>query len=61
MTQGRAAALADSVIETGYTSLVLDRLAKQACQITDAEQSSLLVRDPAMAGKAIVVAGCGAG
>ena len=59
MTQGRAAALADSVIETGYTSLVLDRLAKQACQITDAEQSSLLVRDPAMAGRAIVVAGCG--
>ena len=45
MTQGRAAALAESVIETGYTSLVLDRLAKQACQITNAEQSSLLVRD----------------
>ena len=48
MTQGRAAALADSAIETGYTSLVLDRLAKQARQITDAEQSSLLVPDPAV-------------
>ena len=59
MTQGRAAALAECVIETGYTSLVLDRLAKQACQITNAEESSLLVRDPAAAGKAIVVAGCG--
>ena len=59
MTQGRAAALADAVAESGYTSLVLDRLARQACQVTDAEQSALVIRDPATEGTAIAVAGYG--
>jgi putative nucleotidyltransferase with HDIG domain len=59
MTQGRAAAIADSVVRGGYASLTLDRLARQVCQVMDVEQSSIVVRDPARAGEAIAVAGCG--
>jgi putative nucleotidyltransferase with HDIG domain len=59
MTQGRAAAIADSVEHGGYASLTLDRLARQVCQVMDVEQASIVVRDPAHAGEAIAVAGCG--
>jgi putative nucleotidyltransferase with HDIG domain len=59
MTQGRAAAIADSVEQGGYASLTLDRLARQVCQVMDVEQASIVIRDPAHAGEAIAVAGCG--
>jgi putative nucleotidyltransferase with HDIG domain len=59
MAQGRAAAIADSVEQGGYASLTLDRLARQVCQVMDVEQASIVIRDPAHAGEAIAVAGCG--
>src|SRR3954463_12968484 len=59
MPQGRVAAIAETVVEGGYASLVLDRLARQACQLIDVEQASILVRDPGRDGEAIAVAGCG--
>jgi HD-GYP domain-containing protein (c-di-GMP phosphodiesterase class II) len=59
MHQERVTAIAETVVEGGYASLVLDRLARQACQLMDVEQASILVRDPARDGEAIAVAGCG--
>jgi len=60
MTQGRGTALVRSVVESGYPSLVLDRLARQTRELVDAEGSSILLRDPNRPASAIAVAGCGA-
>jgi HD-GYP domain-containing protein (c-di-GMP phosphodiesterase class II) len=57
--QGRADALADSIVEGGYASLVLDRLVRQTCQVMDVEEASILVRDPTRWERVITVAGCG--
>jgi HD-GYP domain-containing protein (c-di-GMP phosphodiesterase class II) len=59
MRQGRATAIADTVVEGGYASLVLDRLARQTCQLMGVEQASILVCDPSREGEAIAVAACG--
>jgi HD-GYP domain-containing protein (c-di-GMP phosphodiesterase class II) len=53
-------ALAESVAGRGYSSLVLDRLARQACQLVESAGSSIFVRDPRVPGTAIAVAACGA-
>jgi HD-GYP domain-containing protein (c-di-GMP phosphodiesterase class II) len=60
MTQGTGTALVRSVIESGYPSLVLDRLAHQAQDLVEADGSSILLRDPDRRDSAIAVAGCGA-
>jgi HD-GYP domain-containing protein (c-di-GMP phosphodiesterase class II) len=61
MSQGRVTAIANTVVEGGYASLVLDRLARQTCQLIGAEQASILVRDPTRDGGAIAVAARGLG
>jgi putative nucleotidyltransferase with HDIG domain len=59
MTQARAAALADSVVDGGYASLIFDRLARQASEVMDVEQTTVVVRDPMREDEAIAVAACG--
>lgn len=44
---------------SGYASIVLDRIARQARQIVDADGSCLVVRDRRVPGTTIAVAGCG--
>jgi HD-GYP domain-containing protein (c-di-GMP phosphodiesterase class II) len=44
----------------GYAALVLDRLARQTCQVLESVASSIFARDPHMPGTSIAVAGCGA-
>jgi HD-GYP domain-containing protein (c-di-GMP phosphodiesterase class II) len=51
--------MAHSVIEGGYPSLVLHRLARQTCEVVDVDGSSILLRDPDRRDTAIAVAGCG--
>ncbi len=46
---------------TGYAGLVLDRLARQACEVVGAQQSCIMVRDPGNPGVAIAAAGYGMG
>jgi putative nucleotidyltransferase with HDIG domain len=46
---------------TGYGGLVLDRLARQACEVVGAEQSCIMVRDPGDPRVAIAAAGHGVG
>jgi HD-GYP domain-containing protein (c-di-GMP phosphodiesterase class II) len=50
---------AKSVATSGYAALVLDRLAKQSCQIVESAASSILARDRRVPGTAIAVAACG--
>jgi HD-GYP domain-containing protein (c-di-GMP phosphodiesterase class II) len=50
---------ATSVATNGYAALVLDRLAKQICQIVESAASSILARDRRVPGTAIAVAACG--
>jgi HD-GYP domain-containing protein (c-di-GMP phosphodiesterase class II) len=61
MTQTTAAALGRSVVDGGYASLVLDRLARQARAVLDVERTSIFVRDRADARRTIAAATCGAG
>ncbi|MGH2918518.1 MAG: HD domain-containing phosphohydrolase [Solirubrobacteraceae bacterium] len=51
--------LAESVVTSGYASLVLDRLARQACELVGADASCVLVRDRWTPGTTIAVAGYG--
>jgi HD-GYP domain-containing protein (c-di-GMP phosphodiesterase class II) len=44
---------------SGYAAIVLDRLAKQTCQIVESAASSILLRDREAPGMAIAVAACG--
>src|SRR4051812_42719947 len=44
---------------SGYATLVLDRLAKQTCEVVGAEQSCIMVLDPAQPRLAIAAAGHG--
>ena len=46
---------------TGYPGLVLDRLARQACEVIGSEQSCIMVRDPGDPRVAIAAAGHGVG
>jgi HD-GYP domain-containing protein (c-di-GMP phosphodiesterase class II) len=43
----------------GYSALVLDRLAKQTCQVVGSSGSSIFARDPGAPGTVIAVAACG--
>lgn len=51
--------LAESVVASGYTNIVLDRLARQASELVDADGSCLIVRDRGNPGTTVAVAGCG--
>ena len=51
--------LADSVVAGGYANIVLDRLARQASALVDADGSCLVVRDRRTPGTTVAVAGCG--
>jgi HD-GYP domain-containing protein (c-di-GMP phosphodiesterase class II) len=57
---GRGAILAQSIVDSGYSQIVLDRLVKQTCEVMDADQSSIVVRDRFRPPTAIVVAAHGA-
>jgi HD-GYP domain-containing protein (c-di-GMP phosphodiesterase class II) len=59
MTQGKGTLLVRSVVESGYPSLVLDRLVGQTRDVVDADGSSILLQDPRRPDSAIVVAGAG--
>ena len=50
---------AQSVATIGYEGLVLDRLAKQTCQVVESTASSILARDRRVPGTAIAVAAYG--
>jgi len=51
--------LAESVVASGYASIVLNRLARQACELVGADGSCVLVRDRWTPGMTIAVAGYG--
>jgi HD-GYP domain-containing protein (c-di-GMP phosphodiesterase class II) len=59
MSVGGPAVLAESVATSGYAALVLDRLAKQTCQVVESAASSIFARDRSSPGMAIAVAACG--
>jgi HD-GYP domain-containing protein (c-di-GMP phosphodiesterase class II) len=43
----------------GYAAIVLDRLARQACQVLESAGSTIFARDRSVPGTAIAVAACG--
>ena len=51
--------LARSTATSGYAAIVLDRLARQACQVVESAGSAIFARDRRARGTAIAVAGCG--
>jgi HD-GYP domain-containing protein (c-di-GMP phosphodiesterase class II) len=57
--RGDSASLAKSLVTDGYTTLVLDRLAKQMRDVMDSERTSIFARDRRLPGTAIAVAACG--
>jgi HD-GYP domain-containing protein (c-di-GMP phosphodiesterase class II) len=59
MHHGGMSALAQSVATNGYAALVLDRLARQTCQVLGSVGSSIFARDPGAPETAIAVAACG--
>jgi HD-GYP domain-containing protein (c-di-GMP phosphodiesterase class II) len=59
VTRGTATALATTLEESGYVNIVLDRIARQTCQVVGAEASCLVVRDRSERSAAIAVAACG--
>jgi HD-GYP domain-containing protein (c-di-GMP phosphodiesterase class II) len=52
-------ALAQSTATSGYAAIVLDRLAKQTCQVVGSVGSAIFARDRRAPGMAIAVAACG--
>jgi hypothetical protein len=54
-----AAGLARALTDSGYSGLVLDRLARQACRLLGVERSCIYVRDDSHPGMSIVAAGHG--
>jgi HD-GYP domain-containing protein (c-di-GMP phosphodiesterase class II) len=50
---------AEALATSGYAALVLDRLAKQTCQVVDSAASSIFACDRQVPGMAIAVAACG--
>jgi HD-GYP domain-containing protein (c-di-GMP phosphodiesterase class II) len=50
---------AETPAASGYSALVLDRLAKQTCQVVGSVASSIFAHDSRVPGTAIAVAGCG--
>ena len=53
--------LADSVVGSGYASIVLNRLARQAGELVNADGTCLVVREQGISGATIAVAGWGRG
>jgi HD-GYP domain-containing protein (c-di-GMP phosphodiesterase class II) len=56
MTTAKAKTLAGDMVASGYSAIVLDRLAGQASQILAADQSWIFVRDPSDSCATIVAA-----
>src|SRR5215211_737968 len=50
---------AETPAASGYSALVLDRLAKQTCQVIGSRASSIFAHDRRVPGTAIAVAACG--
>jgi hypothetical protein len=59
--QGGLSSLAGSDATSGYAAIVLDRLARQACQVLESAGSTIFARDRRMPATAIAVAACGRG
>jgi HD-GYP domain-containing protein (c-di-GMP phosphodiesterase class II) len=59
MQRDETSGLAQPADTSGYTALVLDRLAKQTCQVVGSVGSSIFARDRYAPGTAIAVAACG--
>jgi GAF domain-containing protein len=51
--------MAGSNATSGYAAIVLDRLARQACQVVESAGSTIFARDRRAPGTAIAVAACG--
>jgi HD-GYP domain-containing protein (c-di-GMP phosphodiesterase class II) len=58
-TRERTASLIHSVVESGYPNVVLDRLARQTCEVIGVERSCIVARDGVHPEGAIAVAGHG--
>jgi HD-GYP domain-containing protein (c-di-GMP phosphodiesterase class II) len=58
-TRERTAGLIRSVVDSGYPNVVLDRLARQTCEVIGVERSCIVARDDADPTKAVAVAGHG--
>jgi hypothetical protein len=56
---GKAADLARAIADSGYPSIVLDRLASQVCRILGVERTRIFVSDERHPGTSILAAGCG--
>jgi hypothetical protein len=57
--QDGLSSLAGSDATSGYAAIVLDRLARQACQVVESAGSTILAHDRRAPGTAIAVAACG--
>jgi HD domain-containing protein len=57
--QGGLSSQAGSDTASGYAAIVLDRLARQACQVVESAGSTIFARDRRAPGTAIAVAACG--
>jgi hypothetical protein len=57
--QGGLASQAGINATSGYAAIVLDRLARQACQVVESVGSTIFARDRCAPGTAIAVAACG--
>jgi hypothetical protein len=57
--QGGLTSLAGSDATSGYAAIVLDRLARQVCQVLESAGSTIFARDRRAPGTAIAVAACG--
>jgi HD-GYP domain-containing protein (c-di-GMP phosphodiesterase class II) len=58
-TGQRTASLIRSVVESGYPNVVLDRLARQTCEVIGVERSCIVARDGVDPERAVAVAGHG--
>jgi HD-GYP domain-containing protein (c-di-GMP phosphodiesterase class II) len=59
MNRERATELAATLEESGYVNIVLDRIARQTCDVVGADGTCLVVRDRSDRPTAIAVAACG--
>ncbi len=60
-TRERTASLIRSIVDSGYPNVVLDRLARQTCEVIGVERSCIVALESADPERAVAVAGHGVG
>jgi HD-GYP domain-containing protein (c-di-GMP phosphodiesterase class II) len=58
-TRERTASRIRSIVDSGYPNVVLDRLARQTCELIGVDRSCIVARDSADPAKSVAVAGHG--